>query len=512
MGIKAYQAGNYVQAIEWFTSAARIDPTFAGLQYLLGCCYLATSNNDMAKACLTRARDYDSLRFRTDTSLNDIIRQVAAGRQSEGIYLVDGQQYLASISPNGIEGRELFYEHVHLRFEGNYALAMAIAKQIDMLIPDSPSPLSEWPTIDACATALALSDWDRYQALTGMLARLSDPPFTDQIDHQQQYQYIHEQVSYLADKMHAATLAECDLLYQRALASRPDDWVLHSNRAYILQKLGGLDAATQAWQEVGRLLPHIGQGPCQVGIIRAAQGQYDQAIEAFKEALAREPDMVLALDGLASALAAKGQHHQAIRLYRKALKIKPAFSQSRMGLALCLEAIGQAEQAQKELRLACDHPINTPTGLLAAGKAALDHGWIDQAIKHLTKAAQVAPTDAVIRLYLGLSLWRSGRQEQAIEQYAQSVRLDPNLPEAHFQLGLALGRSARHADAAAHFQQALKLRPDLLEARLNLAIALINLGQTQEALVHLKQVLSQDPTNATALRQLKRIQSSLQTP
>jgi len=506
--VKAQQATDLGQAIELLNSAARIDPTFADLQYRLGRCYLAIGQTNLAKECLVRARDYDSLRFRADSQLNAIIRGSVIGRQAEGIYLVDAQQCLAAASPAGIEGRELFYEHVHLRFEGNYMLAKAIASQIDQLLPADDTQVADWPTVQDCAKALAFTDWDKYQALTGMLARLVDRPFVDQSDHAEQYQFLQGQIQQIAGSVQASNLPVHDQIYRQAIQSRPDDWVLYANHAYLLQKLGRLDEAADAWQHVQQLLPHTGQGSCQIGIVRAAQGRYEQAIEAFKQALQKEPEMLAAIDGLASALASKGRYQEAIQLYKRALRIKPAFSQSRMGLALCLQATGKTNEAQEQLKLACEYPINTPSGLLAAGKACIEHGWLDQAIRHLDKAADIAPADAMIRFYLGLALSKSGQLDLAIQQYTAAVGLEPNLPEAHFQLGLALGRQGRHAEALVQFRQTLELRPELLEARLNLATALINTGHPDEALPHLKQVLQQDPTNPTALRQIKKIESA----
>src|ERR1039458_615956 len=124
-GVKAQQNGDFQQAATDYDQAERIDDSFAELRYRRGQCALAMNDAGLAKKEFTAARDLDTLRFRCDSQLNDIIRQQAAGN----VALADGERALAEASPDGIPGAELFYEHVHLTFQGNYDLARAIAEK-----------------------------------------------------------------------------------------------------------------------------------------------------------------------------------------------------------------------------------------------------------------------------------------------------------------------------------------------------------------------------------------------
>lgn len=513
-GVQAQKAGQPAQAADAFTRAGRIDETFADLQFRWAQCCLALGWDAEALRRFTLARDYDTLRFRSDTRLNDLVHKVCRGLQQKGIAFVDGQATLASNSPNGIVGRELLHEHVHLRFEGNYLLARAIADQAARLVPEIgaevATPQPEWLSAEACAGRLALTDWDRYQALTSMRARLADPPFTSQLNHAEQCRRVQQEIEQVLPAVQPTSLERAAEVYREAVRLAPDDWMLHENQAYLLQRQGELQAAIESWRRVHQLLPHYAQALCQMGLLLATQGQGQEAVQALQEALRMEPDSFVALDGMAHALADQGRHAEAVRYYARALRLKPMFSPSHLGMAVSLKALGRDGEADAHIRQAAQHPLNTAAALKAVAKACMDQGWMDQAVTHFTKALGLDPTDAVAHLHLGEALAALGRRGEAQAHYAEAVHLNPGLPEAHFRMGYELGRQGKDAEAMGYFREALRIKPDFLEARLNLGVALMLVGRTDEAIEHLQAVLQVEPNHPTALRHLKKLQDRAQ--
>ena len=187
----------------------------------LGRCLLASGDVSGAKASLAAARDLDTLRFRCDSRLNDLIRKAATDRDK--VLLADAEKSFADASPDGLPGRELFYEHVHLTFTGNCLLARTIAEQVEKLLPQSTSTTKPWPTVSDCARRLVWTPRDEMAAASDILTRLTDPPFTTQINHR-------EQIEYLTQKAREAAQAdkpEDDLASAQAAASaHPDDATL----------------------------------------------------------------------------------------------------------------------------------------------------------------------------------------------------------------------------------------------------------------------------------------------
>src|SRR6185436_10208684 len=144
-----------------------------------------------AKRSSELARDLDALRFRADEPINRAIRNSATA--PPGLKFVDALELIARSSPRGVAGEELFYEHVHFNFAGNYLMARAFTDQI---IPGLTNPAALLTEAE-CARRLALTDFDRYRVLDEVRQRLEQPPFTSQLGHEERGQRISEQLKRL---------------------------------------------------------------------------------------------------------------------------------------------------------------------------------------------------------------------------------------------------------------------------------------------------------------------------
>ncbi len=78
----------------------------------------------------------------------------------------------------------MFYEHVHLNFAGNYLLGLALAKQAAKLLPQSilAQGKAEWASAELCDQRLSVSPWDRFRIWENNYSRVSEPPFTAQLN------------------------------------------------------------------------------------------------------------------------------------------------------------------------------------------------------------------------------------------------------------------------------------------------------------------------------------------
>ena len=63
-----------------------------------------------------------------------------------------------------------------------------------------------------------------------------------------------------------------------------------------------------------------------MGIALEEQGKLDEAIEAYKQALAIKPDYAEAYNNMGIALEEQGKFNEAIQAYTKALSIKPNYA------------------------------------------------------------------------------------------------------------------------------------------------------------------------------------------
>ncbi len=128
------------------------------------------------------ALEGDALRFRADATENALIR-AAARAAPETVKLVDAARELgadpAAAAPP--PGRNLFLEHVHLTWEGNYALARLLAAAAaDTLFGPASAP-RPWLDPAACADAVGFTPIGRYAQLQSMDKLTARPPFTGQL-------------------------------------------------------------------------------------------------------------------------------------------------------------------------------------------------------------------------------------------------------------------------------------------------------------------------------------------
>lgn len=503
-GVEAENARHCAQAVEQFQRAAGLDDQFAELQYRWGRCCLALGRDDEAREHFVRARDYDTLRFRTDSRLNLLICAAAGSTADPKVRLVEAERELAAASPHGIPGAEMLYEHVHLNFHGNYCLALAILGQVREVLPtwakaqEAPGWLSE----AQCAERLAWTDWDRYRSARSVMLRLCQPPFTSQCDHDAQYRRIRQELDNLLPAQRSTALQGAVASYRHAVALSPGDWVLERNLGELLRKLGDLAGAEACLRKSIELLPHDSMGHFELGLLLVQLHRPEQGRAEFDLVLRSDPGSVPALNAWALASAQMGDSSIAVETLQRALRLKPGSADTRLNLGGLFEAAGRKEEAQTQFRLALQERLETPDLLIRAGKLCMVQGWAEQAITNFSRAAILDPTDAKVHWYLGGALDTRGRTAEAEQHFAEAIRLDPALAGAHLGLGIELSRQGRDSEAAAEFSEALQLEPGLIDARLRLGLALMRQRRWQEARDQFQNVLAVQPTNNLAQKYL----------
>ena len=134
-GQESEKASSLTEALGHYQKALQLDDQYADLHYRLGRVCLKLNRTEEGVKFFNQARNLDVLHFRTDTRMNQIIRNTARSLEGHGVKLVESEQAIAARSPNGLAGDELFYDHVHFTFEGNYWLGLAFAERAEAAIP-----------------------------------------------------------------------------------------------------------------------------------------------------------------------------------------------------------------------------------------------------------------------------------------------------------------------------------------------------------------------------------------
>jgi tetratricopeptide (TPR) repeat protein len=472
-GVELESKKDWPAATAKYSAAAQIDDRFAELQFRLGRCLAASRRSAEARDRFVSARDLDVLRFRADSRINAIIREVAAEQEADGVRLLDAEQSLAhsDLAPGGVPGEGLFYEHVHFTFEGNYLLARAFLDEVEAALPRLAASRKQEPVLsrEQCAASLALTPWDECQMAKQMTEMTSRPPFTSQLDHalrQALAQKRAEELGRLAGTSQAVRAAHAT--YEAALEKTPDDCDLHYNFAKLALATGQPKLALERLQIVRQKWPWESIVYNDLGQAAGSCGLTDQAVAEYQKALQIDPWCAMAHYNLANTLDSQGKTNEAIAEFHKALDVDPGSALTHNNLGNALLSRGQHEEAIAEFRKALELDPKCVQAHNNLGNSLRDRGRLDEAIVEFQSALAIDPRLAAVHYNLAVALNDRGRIDEAAGHYEHALKIDPGLVVAQNNLGDILRRQGRLDEAIARFEKALAIKPDFAEARANL--------------------------------------------
>ena len=435
-GVAKQSEGAPVAALAAFRAAESMDDDHAELHFRLGQCLLSMQQPEEARMHFTRARDLDTLRFRADSRINKIIRTSAASA-GDGVTLVDAEKALAEQSAIGLLGSELFYEHVHFTFKGNYRLARCLLKQMEQELQDRlGKPGQPIPSEEKCRQLLAYTEYDRLTVLQLIIGRLANPPFTGQIGHEQQIARLTEKITEIDRALRQHGFETGNQLYTKALTASPEDPWLHFRQGFFrVNGSGDFAGAEKSFHEAKRLGLDSAELWLGMGMARYQQGQMDTAIAAFRRGLEISPRQWRLLSQLGFTLNLQGDSEEGIELCERAVELAP-----------------DSDGAQTNL-----------------GMVYLANGRMEQATECFEKALELSEESAPKLVNVGLAKAGMGKATKAVAWYQRALALDANNFRANRELGGVHLEAGDRALALRHFSRAHKIRPGDFACSNNLA-------------------------------------------
>jgi len=212
-----------------------------------------------------------------------------------------------------------------------------------------------------------------------------------------------------------------------------DALIAHLDRGWDLLHRGDLEAARVAADHILKLEPDSAEGHTLLGAIAAAEGDSDEALELFQEAMDLDPEYLDAV------------------LYAAELAIHP-LGDIEYALQLCDEAAELASEPEPHL----DVQLLRAEAQLAAGH---------------TKEARAIATELVVdeeappgySLRAGRILAEVGEGQRAVALLERAVGHPDLQGDAHYYLGLALEHIGRYGEALEHLLQACEIDRELPE-------------------------------------------------
>jgi len=208
--------------------------------------------------------------------------------------------------------------------------------------------------------------------------------------------------------------------------STATDWY---NKGLALKEQGKYDEAIQAYDEAIRLDPNYAEAWYKKGNALIGQGKYDEAIQAYDEAIRLDPNYAKAWYNKGTALYSQGKYDEAIEAYDEAIRLDPKLAE----------------------------PWDNK------GSALAHQGKYDEAIQAYDEAIRLDPNDAKTWNNKGVSLEDQGKYDEAIEAYDETIRLDPKLAVAWYNKGNALKKLGEYDEAIKAYDEVIRLNPDFID-------------------------------------------------
>ncbi len=193
----------------------------------------------------------------------------------------------------------------------------------------------------------------------------------------------------------------------------------------------------------------------------------DNAIAAFKRAVAMDSSNVLAYAGLAEAY------------WRRYDIVK-----DRSSLDAALEKGQQALQLNDQVAA-----VHITMGMIQVGQ-----GQYELAETEFTKALNLEPLSADANRELALAYEKMGKLDKAQATYKQAIALRRDDWSSLKQLGVFYNRNGKYPEAEDYFRQVIRLTPDSAHAFSNLGAAYLNDGRREEARAALEHSVGIEPT------------------
>ncbi len=229
------------------------------------------------------------------------------------------------------------------------------------------------------------------------------------------------------------------------------------------------------------------------GIELHRERRTDEAIAAYRQVIARRPDMGLAHRRLAYLLWEQGHIADAIATLRQALASNGPDVDIDVRLGTYLAETGSLAEAIPMLERAVQADPQNTDGLNGLGIAYARAGRYADAMKTFDRILAQSPRDAFALENIGTVKLQRGDLPGAGDAFTKALATDPRSSRAHAGLGVIALQSGDRERAFAEWKLAVQTDPRNFDALFNLASELLRAGRLDEARPFVQQFVTTAP-------------------
>jgi tetratricopeptide (TPR) repeat protein len=259
--------------------------------------------------------------------------------------------------------------------------------------------------------------------------------------------------------------------------------LLYEAVAQVTQQSNLKAGLPQLAAEIARQQPGRPEFYVELGEAWMSAGKPRNAAAAFDQALKRAPHSSVALLDLAGALTQDGQNARAaealkrglaaglsdpllwyqlgiaandLDAFAKALALDPGMAEAHNGLGELLAGAGDLARAETEFREALRIEPDLPAAQSNLGHALAARGDLPEAAWYFERAVRRSPNDADAHVNFAATLTGLRRPDDAMREIEAALKLRPDFGLAHLNAAAILAARGDAAGARAHLLQAAK--------------------------------------------------------
>ena len=230
-------------------------------------------------------------------------------------------------------------------------------------------------------------------------------------------------------------------------------------------------------------------------------GDTEDALKTVSAIVKEHPDYAQAQFNLGAVLSRQDRFNEAAQAFKEAMRLDPSNDVTRLTYVKTLEVLAQFETAAPIIRDYLRRHPHDFDALYYTGVIEKGLGNNAEAEKTLREAVAIKPDNFDARYNLGFTLAHLGRPAEAKLQLEAALRLSPDSIKARFQLGTVL-RALGQKDEAAHELNAVQeakqtgMKQTSAAVKASQANEDLQSGDPQKAIALYREAIAEDPTDA----------------
>jgi tetratricopeptide (TPR) repeat protein len=303
----------------------------------------------------------------------------------------------------------------------------------------------------------------------------------------------------------SSELVQAEKNWRLAVQRTPTDANAFATLGFVLSKEEKYQEAISAYKKAVALNPRLPGVHLNWGLAEFKLGRFAAAVGPLSAALAADPNNLQARTLLGLSYYGAKRFDQAVKQLAVAAKSDAANTQLHQVLAQsCLWAKEYSCALDEFRKIQEQDPDSVASHVLTA--EALDGlGRTADAIAEFQAAAKVAPREANVHFGIGYLYWKQHKYAEAKSALEEELAIEPANPQALAYLGDIAMKESDPEKALPLLKKAAQLKNDLRIAYVDMGILLADGKEFPEALAALQHAAKLDPSQPDAHYRMGRI-------